>query len=220
MNLLFSLILLLGTDGGKVVVKPPVMPPYVVNLTTTPKLPAKSGSMWTVNGAKPPGFKWTTRDKNAATFTVPADTKPCSIDITWTGAEFETGVQHTVDLVATIGDAPIPDPPGPKPPVPPIPVTGPAWAVVVEQTEQRTPSQAAILGNFAMWKNLTDKGHMWRIYDADNSIAKTKGFVEAANSVGLPALLIVGNGGKLISMQKLPETSAGVEEAMKKATGL
>jgi hypothetical protein len=123
--------------------------------------------------------------------------------------------------VSIVGEGPLPPPgPGPGPTPPPGPVTGPAWAIIVEQTEQRTPQQAAVLNDAAMWDRLRGKGHKWRIYDADNPPAASKGFVAAANKVGIPALLIITDAGKLVDAMKMPETSEGIEAALKKATGL
>jgi hypothetical protein len=129
--------------------------------------------------------------------------------------------------VSIVGEGPLPPPgpgPGPTPPPGPGPAPPPAptmaWAIVIEQTEQRTPQQAAVLNDAAMWDRLRGKGHKWRIYDADNPPAASKGFVSAAKAVGMPALLIVTDAGKLVEAVKMPETVEGFEAAMKKATGL
>jgi len=122
--------------------------------------------------------------------------------------------------VSIVGEGPQPIPPGPGPAPPPVPTQKMAWAVVIEQAEQRTYQQAAVLNDAAMWDRLRAKGHKWRIYDADNPPAASKGFVAAAKAVGMPALLIVSDAGKLIEVMKMPETTAEFEAAMKKATGL
>jgi hypothetical protein len=105
-----------GSPSGIVKVKPPVLPPWTVTITTKPKLVDKSGSEWNVSGSKPKGFKWTIRDKNTATFTLPPDTQPCVIEGTWVGHEYETGKQYTWDWTATIGPSPVPVPPVPDDP--------------------------------------------------------------------------------------------------------
>lgn len=119
---------------------------------------------------------------------------------------------------------PPPIPPGPTPdpdPPTPTPVTGPGWAIIVEESGSRTLEQAVVLAPTAAWKAAIEaKGHHWRIYDKDQSAAASKGFVTAAARVGFPALLVVSSTGKLIATEKLPATSQGVEDVMKKWTGL
>lgn len=128
----------------------------------------------------------------------------------------------TVIVGETPPPQPPPLPPNPDPtPIPPAPVQGPGWAIIVEETANRTTQQAIVLSPSATWKAAIEaKGHHWRIYDKDESDPIKKGFVVAATKVGLPALLVVSNTGKLIDTVPLPSSSEGIEAAMKKATGL
>lgn len=125
------------------------------------------------------------------------------------------------------GETPPPQPPpippgpgpGPGPQPPPGPTLGPAWAIIVEESANRTVEQAIVLAPTAPWKeSIKAKGHSWRIFDQNGLVPN--GYVLAASKVGMPALLIVSKTGKLIDSMKLPTTSEGVEAAMKKATGL
>lgn len=144
----------------------------------------------------------------------------------WTGREpGKAQVFSRVSVKAGHGPQPPPGPgpvpPGPIPPGPePGPVSGAAWIIIVDQTEQRTPTQAAVLGNGPMWEGFKSKGHGWRVFDYDNPYVAQAKYKLAADAVGLPALLIVGKNGGLIDKVKMPETSAGMEEFVKKVTGL
>ena len=59
-----------------------------------------------------------------------------------------------------------PDPPPPPPPPPPGPIQE-MTVLVVEESSQRTPEQAAILMCYPCRKWLTDNGHRMRIVDKD-----------------------------------------------------
>jgi hypothetical protein len=111
-----------------------------------------------------------------------------------------------------------PDPkpdPKPNPPDPPAPVvTGTVWLVVVEETSQRTPELAAVLGDLAYWQGLRTKDVMFRFYDKDSTDPALKSHLPDALTVGLPALLTMDRGGKILDARKLANR-ADVDAALK-----
>jgi len=122
------------------------------------------------------------------------------------------GAYSTLVLDATGGkDDPPPPVPDPKPKPDPAPApAGPLWLIVVEETGERTPETAAVLGDAAYWLALRAKGHKFRFYDRDSADAKRLGYVKAAGDA-LPALVVLDATGAVVKAVKLPATTAGVD---------
>ena len=100
-------------------------------------------------------------------------------------------------LPSTGGDwsLPIPVPPFVEPVVDPAATEG-SWVVVVEQTEQRTVEQARLMRDTLYWDSLKLRGLKYRHYDYDAEDASN--YRKLADSVGLPAVAIVGGKGDLV----------------------
>lgn len=111
------------------------------------------------------------------------------------------------------GPPPVPPAPDPKPKPDPAPVpAGPLWLIVVEETSDRTPETAAVLGDSGYWLGLRAKGHKFRFYDKDSADATGKGYAKAVGDVALPALLILGADGAVVGKPvPLPKTTAGID---------
>ena len=121
------------------------------------------------------------------------------------------------------GLAPQP-PPNPNPQPRPAPVSKAAWVVVVEETSQRTPQIAAVLGDLNYWKTLPGRGLSWRLYDADSPDAKAKGFDRVGKAAGLPCVIFLDKdgknpltGGEPVGVP-LPASAAGVDDLIKGVT--
>lgn len=89
---------------------------------------------------------------------------------------------------------PIPIPPFVEPLVDPAKTEG-SWVVVVEQTEARTPAQAKLMRDLPYWQSIEKRGLKWRHYDYDADDAKA--YRALADTVGKPAVAIVGGQGEL-----------------------
>lgn len=114
---------------------------------------------------------------------------------------------------------PIPVPPFVEPTVDPAKTEG-SWVVVVEQTEQRTPEQASLMRDTVFWDGLKVRGLKFRHYDYDSSDAV--GYRPLADSVGMPAVAIVGGQGELLGkvLAKFPLSSRDALNAkIKEVTG-
>jgi len=113
--------------------------------------------------------------------------------------------------------------PEPKPqpkPVIDITKTEGAWIVVVEQTEKRTLEQAKLMRDLPFWKSLESRGLKWRHYDYDADDAVE--FRKLSDDVGLPAVVIIGGQGELLSkvLAKFPLPSKDALDAkIKESTG-
>lgn len=132
-----------------------------------------------------------------------------------------TEVVRPLLLVITVeGAQPPPPDPDPVDPPPVPPVAAKVWAVVVEETGERTVATAKVLGDLGYWKTVRDRGHNWRFYDKDSADAKARKYPQAAAGVGLPALLILdATTGKVLKAVKLPATTAGIDALLKEVTG-
>ena len=112
---------------------------------------------------------------------------------------------------------PIPTPIDNK--VDPVKTEG-SWVILIEETEDRNVDTAKVIGDLAYWRSLNDRGLNWRHYDDDASEAKP--FLKLAESVGYPAVLIIGAkdslAGKLLGREKLT-TKESLDALVKKATG-
>jgi hypothetical protein len=133
----------------------------------------------------------------------------------------KTGEQAEAEFVVVVGKV-APDDGKKKdddkkaePPIPPAPVVmGTVWLVVVEETSQRTPELAAVLGDLAYWQGLRTKDVMFRFYDKDSTDPALKSHLPDALTVGLPALLTMDRTGKIYDARKLAGKS-DVDAALK-----
>ena len=114
---------------------------------------------------------------------------------------------------------PIPVPPFVEPVVDPADTEG-SWVVVVEQTEKRTLEQAKLMRDTPYWDALKARGLKYRHYDYDSDDSAS--YRKLADSVGMPAVAIVGGSGKLVGkvLSKFPLSSkADLEAKIKEVTG-
>lgn len=117
--------------------------------------------------------------------------------------------------------APTPTPdPKPKPDEtkpPATPVEG-AWVVIVEETADRSPNDAVIMGSALLTKELESRGIKYRAYDIDakDCPPQTKSL---ANSIGLPALLILAKDGKPLATVKRPSSVEELDKVIKSTLG-
>jgi hypothetical protein len=111
--------------------------------------------------------------------------------------------------VITVGS-----PAPPPPPPPPTPSQKVAWVIVVEETAERTPQTARVLGDLPFWARL---GVPRRVYDKDDPAVKTNRYdVAAGKAGGLPAMLLLSEAGDVLKSIKLPAT---VDEVRKEVGG-
>lgn len=93
-----------------------------------------------------------------------------------------------------------------------------AWVLIIEESAERKPEVARILAHKDYLDSLAARNIKWRVYDKDSKSAAS--YVEAATKVGLPAILVLTEAGKLIDAKACPPTAATLDEFIKKATGL
>lgn len=94
---------------------------------------------------------------------------------------------------------------------PPVPA-GPYWLIVIEETSERTPDAAKVLGDAAYWLAVRARGHKYRFYDKDSKEAKDLKYVAKVAGVGLPALLVLDAAGDVVGTPgPLPKTTAGID---------
>jgi hypothetical protein len=108
------------------------------------------------------------------------------------------------------GDLPIPVPPFVEPIVDPAKTEG-SWVVVVEESEDRTPAIAKVLGDTNWWRSLEQRGLKWRHYDDD--AAEAKPYLKIASEVGTPAVIVIGGQGELQS-KVLAKFTLGTKEEL------
>jgi hypothetical protein len=103
-----------------------------------------------------------------------------------------------IDESATFKVGGGPDP-GPDPPVPP---PSQRWALVVEETSQRTPQQAALLT-----KLRSEYQSRLVIADKDSTASKLRAYInQVPSTMPLPALVVASMDGVLIRVVPLPAT--------------
>jgi hypothetical protein len=108
----------------------------------------------------------------------------------------------------TLGGDPGPDPPPPVPPVPP----GERWAVIWNETAQRTPQQASLY--VALRKEFQSERLL--ILDVSQLPPKWEAWrAKLAPAQALPALMVVA-GNQLVRVVPLPSSVAAVREAISK----
>jgi hypothetical protein len=111
--------------------------------------------------------------------------------------------EHTAAIVVKgVG----PDP-GPDPPVPP---PGQRWALVVEETGQRTPQQAALLT-----KLRSEYQSRLVIADKDSTASKLRPYIsKVPATIPLPVLVVASMDGVIIRVVALPQTVEGFRQEM------
>ena len=124
-------------------------------------------------------------------------------------------IRRTIDVDAGQGPQP---PPIPEPkPNPPEPKQAVAWVVVVEETADRTPEVAKVLGDLTYWQGLRKREPAveWRFYDKDSPEAKKRNYDTFGREVGLPAVLLLGADGKVVDKFKLPSSTGEIDAKLK-----
>lgn len=112
---------------------------------------------------------------------------------------------------------PEPEPPTPEPePQPDVDVPG-AWVVFVEESSERTVDMAKILGDAAYWQTYVTRDLKWRVYDDDSPNAVS--YLGIANSVGIPAMIVLSPDGKVLSKSKVPASTSAIDTIVKEVTG-
>lgn len=143
--------------------------------------------------------------------------------------------------VTFAGTSPVPVPPNPNPPIPvpptpnpPIPVpptpvvTDPVWAIVVEETANRSGPVGRVLGDVNFWRSLPVAG--WRFYDVNSPDTKAKKYDQLAEQeiarakesgivVGYPVLMLVKPDGSSAKSITLPLTTDLIRSTVKEVTG-
>lgn len=102
-------------------------------------------------------------------------------------------------------EIPTPQPPGPNPP--PVVVTD-STVIVIEETAERTPDTATVLGDVAFWSSL---GVKWRIYDDDSPDSVV--YLPLVND--RPGMVVLDKGGRKVWSGPLPKTTDGVKRLLK-----
>ena len=105
----------------------------------------------------------------------------------------------------------------------PIPIVDPvvdpaktegSYVVVIEQTEDRTPAIAKLLGQ-DLKTELEARGLRYRAYDVDSDEAKPYKTIATT----LPYLLVMLPDGKILASKPLPLPKSAFDAAVKEATG-
>ena len=91
-------------------------------------------------------------------------------------------------------------------PIPgPVVVEGKLWLIIVEETEDRDPSLAALLRDTAWKTRLSEREIAYRVYDDDQPEAIEKGYSAIAAQLGKPALILMKQGGEKVKVAPLPK---------------
>lgn len=111
------------------------------------------------------------------------------------------------------------DGPRPPPEPDPKPISDRVfWVVTVEESADRTPDTAKVLGDLKYWQSVGTV-HKWRHYDRDSEQGKGYAAKAKEKNVTLPALLLYADGAKSgdepVAVVALPKTTAGVSEVIK-----
>lgn len=195
-------------------------PAYTVVKLTASGADAKAGLIWDIT----PAEKVSEADspEGVFQFVAPPGNYAVSLLAVTVGPDGKVVIKRTKTLVQ-IGDPTPPPPPQPPPTPPPPPPPPPppgqkvAWAILVEESAERTPAIGAVIGNVTGWAGLQAKGIKHLVVDKDDPAAAASGYVAAAQKAGgLPALLLLGTDGLFLRAVKLPETFAGVESEVAK----
>lgn len=101
-------------------------------------------------------------------------------------------------------------------PTPPIPVVKNPRVLIVEETAKRSVEDAKIINNSQFWSDVVLRGFTWRLYDVDSPDLKRE-YKVAATTVGFPAL-VIHDDNAVLSVIKLPKTTAEISAEMKRVT--
>lgn len=98
-----------------------------------------------------------------------------------------------------------------------------AYVLIIEESEERKPEVARLLGNSEYFASLSARKIKWRVYDKDSPDAKS--YVVAAEKAGLPAVLLLTKAegeekGTLVAARSCPPTTDLLDEWIRKVTGL
>jgi len=102
----------------------------------------------------------------------------------------------------------------PEPNPDPEPVDDVAWVILVEETADRTPEIAKIVGDLNWWKSLEQDGIKWRHYDDDSADAED--YRDALRGTDLPAILLLDEDGDVVDSFELPDSIDGIEARIKR----
>lgn len=111
---------------------------------------------------------------------------------------------------------PDPDPPDPPEPEPSVDIPG-SWVVFVEESSERTAEMAKIIGDADYWQTYVSRDLKWRVYDDDSPDAAS--YLDVANSVGIPAMIVLSPEGKVLSKTKVPASTTAIDMIVKEVTG-
>lgn len=105
---------------------------------------------------------------------------------------------------------PPPIPPQPEPQPQPTPIVSTARVIVIEETADRTPEAAAVLGDLKFWQSLPGG---FRFYDDDSPDAIA--FVQQSADISRPTLILIDQRGKVLLSVPLPKTTAEIKALLK-----
>lgn len=169
------------------------------------------------------GDQWETRTYSGKfVYTVEPKTKgKCELLVVPVGVKAESEVIRK-ELTVADGTDPQPPPPGPDPEPQPKPQGAKFWVIAVEESADRTPDTAKVLGDLKYWQEL-GKTHLWRHYDDDTD--KGAGYAKKAKEKGvtLPAVLLYAadakSGDEPVSVFPLPKTTDEITATIRKNGG-
>jgi hypothetical protein len=119
--------------------------------------------------------------------------------------------RYTLTLDGTPGPQPEPDPqPDPKPDPPPVPTE--LWAILVEESAERTPAQSIVLGSPEVRGLFPGR---FRILDKDIK-SNLQTYIDRSKGKQLPVLFLVDKGGTIYYEGALPPTVAEMVALVKK----
>jgi hypothetical protein len=99
---------------------------------------------------------------------------------------------------------------------PPVPAVKNPRVLIVEETARRSVENAKILNDSSFWSDVVLRGFTWRLYDLDSPDLKPD-YKTAAAKVGFPAL-VIHDDNRVLSVMKLPKTTAEISAEMKRVT--
>ena len=121
---------------------------------------------------------------------------------------WETG-KKVESLSVVIGDGVGPGPqpkPEPKPEPKPQPKPSELWCVIVEESHDRTPAQAAVILSTKFRAIFADK--RFRVVDKDKGDADCAAYIQRAVGAKLPQIYIVSPAGDIVHEGPLPTSEA------------
>ncbi len=113
------------------------------------------------------------------------------------------------------------NPPGPNPPGPnPPPVGAPSNVTFIIDLNNSNPSFGQIINSQKIRDVVTSKNAIYRLYDPQNPILKTKGLTETIDGLGgAPVIIIQSSNGDIIAKVKMPATEAEVLKTLNDLLG-